>query len=79
MKDDAIAHLSDLLMVITTRLQELEKKQQNIDDNNVLAHVGFSAFLSLCIWQIQAKRNISTCSTHKSTNTSTWFSKSQVV
>ena len=75
MKDDAIAHLSDLLMVITNRLQELEKKQQ--DDNNILAHVGFRAFPSLCIWQIQA--NISTCSTHKSTNTSTWFSKSQVV
>lgn len=27
MKDDAIAHLSDQLMVITTRLQELERKQ----------------------------------------------------
>jgi hypothetical protein len=25
MKDDAIAHLSDQVMVITTRLQELEK------------------------------------------------------
>jgi len=77
MKDDAIAHLSDLFMVITTRLQELEKKQQ--DDNNILAHVGFLAFPSLCIWQFQANRNINTCSTHKSTNTSTWFSKLQVV
>ncbi len=28
MKEDAIAHLSDQLMVITTRLQELERKQQ---------------------------------------------------
>ncbi len=28
MKDDAIVHLSDQLMVITTRLQEVERKQQ---------------------------------------------------
>jgi integrase len=28
MKDDAIAHLSDQLMVITSRLQELERRQQ---------------------------------------------------
>ena len=28
MKDDAIAHLSDRLMVITTRLQEVERRQQ---------------------------------------------------
>jgi hypothetical protein len=28
MKDDAIAHLSDQLMVITTRLQEVERRQQ---------------------------------------------------
>ena len=28
MKDDAIAHLSDQLVAITTRLQEIEKKQQ---------------------------------------------------
>jgi thiamine phosphate synthase YjbQ (UPF0047 family) len=28
MKDDAIAHLSDQLMTISTRLQELERKQQ---------------------------------------------------
>jgi hypothetical protein len=27
MKDDAIAHLSDQLMVITTRLQEVERRQ----------------------------------------------------
>ena len=27
-KDDAISQLSDQLMVLTTRLQELEKKQQ---------------------------------------------------
>jgi hypothetical protein len=27
-KDDAIAHLSDQLLVISTRLQELERKQQ---------------------------------------------------
>jgi hypothetical protein len=27
MKDDAIAHLSDQLVAITTRLQELEKRQ----------------------------------------------------
>src|SRR6476660_1042803 len=28
MKDDAIAHLSDQLMVITARLQEVERRQQ---------------------------------------------------
>jgi hypothetical protein len=28
MKDDAIAHLSDQLIVITTRLQEVERRQQ---------------------------------------------------
>jgi hypothetical protein len=28
MKDDAIAHLSDQLMVITTGLQEVERRQQ---------------------------------------------------
>jgi hypothetical protein len=28
MKDDAIAHLSDQLIAITSRLQELERKQQ---------------------------------------------------
>ena len=28
MKDDAIAHLSDQLVAITNRLQELERKQQ---------------------------------------------------
>jgi hypothetical protein len=28
MKDDAIAHLSDQLVAITSRLQELERKQQ---------------------------------------------------
>ncbi len=28
MKDDAIAQLSDQLMTISTRLQELERKQQ---------------------------------------------------
>jgi len=28
MKDDAIAHLSDQLMVLTTRLQEVERRQQ---------------------------------------------------
>ena len=28
MKDDAIAQLSDQLMAISTRLQELERKQQ---------------------------------------------------
>jgi hypothetical protein len=28
MKDDAIAHLSDQLLAISTRLQELERKQQ---------------------------------------------------
>ena len=28
MKDDAIAHLSDQLFSISTRLQELERKQQ---------------------------------------------------
>ena len=28
MKDDAIAHLSDQLVAITTRLQELERRQQ---------------------------------------------------
>jgi hypothetical protein len=28
MKDDAITHLSDQLMVITTRLQEVERRQQ---------------------------------------------------
>ena len=28
MKDDAIAHLSDQLVSITARLQELERKQQ---------------------------------------------------
>jgi hypothetical protein len=27
-KDDAIAHLSDQLLTISTRLQELERKQQ---------------------------------------------------
>jgi hypothetical protein len=27
-KDDAIAHLSDQLLVLSTRLQELERKQQ---------------------------------------------------
>ena len=27
MKDDAIAHLSDQLIAITTRLQELERRQ----------------------------------------------------
>jgi hypothetical protein len=27
MKDDAIAHLSDQLVAITTRLQELERRQ----------------------------------------------------
>ena len=27
-KDDAIAHLSDQLMVITTRLQEVERRKQ---------------------------------------------------
>ncbi|MGB0026788.1 MAG: hypothetical protein WBP64_08100 [Nitrososphaeraceae archaeon] len=27
MKDDAIAHLSDQLVTITTRLQELERRQ----------------------------------------------------
>jgi hypothetical protein len=30
MKDDAIAHLSDQLVALTTRLQEVERKQQNI-------------------------------------------------
>jgi hypothetical protein len=29
-KDDAIAHLSDQLMAISTRLQDLEQKQQTI-------------------------------------------------
>ena len=28
MKDDAIAHLSDQLIAITTRLQEIERRQQ---------------------------------------------------
>jgi hypothetical protein len=28
MKDDAIAQLSDQLMVLTTRLQEVERRQQ---------------------------------------------------
>jgi SepF-like predicted cell division protein (DUF552 family) len=28
MKDDAIAHLSDQLIVITARLRELERRQQ---------------------------------------------------
>jgi hypothetical protein len=28
MKDDAIAHLSDQFVAITTRLQELERRQQ---------------------------------------------------
>jgi hypothetical protein len=28
MKDDAIAHLSDQLVAITTRLQEVERRQQ---------------------------------------------------
>jgi hypothetical protein len=28
MKDDAIAHLSDQLVVLTARLQEVERKQQ---------------------------------------------------
>ena len=28
MKDDAIAHLSDQLVVLTTRLQEVERRQQ---------------------------------------------------
>ena len=28
MKDDAIAHLSDQLLSLSTRLQELERKQQ---------------------------------------------------
>ena len=28
MKDDAIAHLSDQLVAITTRLQEIERRQQ---------------------------------------------------
>ena len=27
-KDDAIAHLSDQLMVLSTRLQEIERRQQ---------------------------------------------------
>ena len=30
MKDDAIAHLSDQLLSISTRLQELERKQQTV-------------------------------------------------
>jgi hypothetical protein len=29
-KDDAIAHLSDQLLALSTRLQELERKQQLI-------------------------------------------------
>jgi thiamine phosphate synthase YjbQ (UPF0047 family) len=29
-KDDAIAHLSDQLLAISTRLQELERKQQTV-------------------------------------------------
>ena len=28
MKDDAIAHLSDQLMALSTRLQEIERRQQ---------------------------------------------------
>ena len=28
MKDDAIAHLSEKFMVLTTRLQEVERRQQ---------------------------------------------------
>ena len=28
MKDDAIAHLSNQLMALTTRLQEVERRQQ---------------------------------------------------
>ena len=28
MKDDALAHLSDQLLALSTRLQELERKQQ---------------------------------------------------
>jgi hypothetical protein len=28
MKDDAIAHLSDQLIALTTRLQEVERRQQ---------------------------------------------------
>jgi ABC-type transporter Mla subunit MlaD len=28
LKDDAIAHLSDQLMVLSTRLQEIERRQQ---------------------------------------------------
>ena len=28
MKDDAIAHLSDQLVALTTRLQEVERRQQ---------------------------------------------------
>jgi hypothetical protein len=31
MKDDAIAHLSDQLVAITTRLQEVERRQQLLD------------------------------------------------
>ena len=30
MKDDAIAHLSDQLVALTARMQELERKQQGI-------------------------------------------------
>jgi hypothetical protein len=30
MKDDAIAQLSDQLMALTTRMQELERKQQHM-------------------------------------------------
>ena len=30
MKDDAIAHLSDQLIAITTRLQELERRQMTV-------------------------------------------------
>ena len=30
MKDDAIAHLSDQLLALPTRLQELERKQQTL-------------------------------------------------
>jgi len=35
MKDDAIAQLSDQLMAISTRLQELERKQQPYIQNDI--------------------------------------------
>ena len=41
-KDDATAHLSDQLIALSTRLQELERKQQTNSDNNIIVNTNVS-------------------------------------